>query len=590
MGKIGPNGEYLTIDRAVQEIKRDRVEKQESHPPKPAATPQPPVPVDPGPDPGAVTIDEFYVEKLAQESLPDSNAFAEYAYLAKEKVFATLAEKIIQASGENSQQFADDVLAAAKEMTEAEKKLNTKQLPPDQSVPPIDWPPMPGINPDDACASLFDVNDLALRGRKSVTARRYYQPLILTDAFISDPRQSKPNTWLFGQRLEYQQEWRHAGFTLGELISSMSLLPGEELTIEVNSWQRTRTEIAQEQDETTKRIFANEQRTSDERTCTNATAWENGWSVTASGSVSYPVASASITATASGSSSERAEQSSRAIREATTKSTNEVSSRRAIKLTQTSEAGSESTTTRRIRNPNACHTVTYNFFQVVKLYDMQMRLIDDSPLLLLPGIFPRFYGTQQERRGEAKNAPTEVEIPFHVLEGWRSPAVFLLKYFDVDRDLSREMSGWALRFRLDTTASPAEAVQRLAEGLVVATQFLFKLEPDKHVSELGELLKNYLAGMVKLRQKAAASYGPDLGQSMQLNTTGVYVDALRGRCTACEDHTEAGRYVEVMRQYEELRSIERANQLVNAEIERRKKLLETGKLEPFEAKLVEGSQ
>ena len=70
--------------------------------------------------------------------------------------------------------------------------------------------------------------------------------------------------WLIGQKLEFSQEWRHEGFTLGELVSSMSLLPDEELTIEVSSYQRTRQEIQTEQDDTKRTALLNEQRDTDE--------------------------------------------------------------------------------------------------------------------------------------------------------------------------------------------------------------------------------------------------------------------------------------------------------------------------------------
>ena len=37
----------------------------------------------------------------------------------------------------------------------------------------------------------------------------------------------------------FEQEWRLAGYTRGELIDSLSLAPGERLTLEVHSWDKT---------------------------------------------------------------------------------------------------------------------------------------------------------------------------------------------------------------------------------------------------------------------------------------------------------------------------------------------------------------
>lgn len=117
----------------------------------------------------------------------------------------------------------------------------------------------------------------------------------MLDAPIVPAGETKP--WFLGQKLEWAQEWRHEGFTLGELVSSLSLLPAGEFTIEVSSFRRTRQEIQREDDETKRRELLNEQRTADERSTTNQTASSNGWLVSATASVNYPVASASLSRT-----------------------------------------------------------------------------------------------------------------------------------------------------------------------------------------------------------------------------------------------------------------------------------------------------
>jgi hypothetical protein len=168
---------------------------------------------------------------------------------------------------------------------------------------------------------------LALRGRKAVATRQYNQPLVMLDAFLSSG--PAPDGWLCGERLDFQQEWRHEGFTLGELVSSLSLLPGEELTIEeltieVSSYQRTRQEIQTESDDTKRSQLAVEQSNTDERSCTNQTAQDNGWSVSASASINYPMASASVSASAFGNSSQQAEQTRRQLSESTRRSTTDL--------------------------------------------------------------------------------------------------------------------------------------------------------------------------------------------------------------------------------------------------------------------------
>jgi hypothetical protein len=583
MGKIGPDGQFETITQAGREAAQDRKEKELDRPPTPEHDLHPPAKTDPGPDPGKVNVDEFVVEQIGLENLPGAAEADDYRAQARDGVFARLATAVLDSSGVDLKQLEDTLTKLVAAVDKARKDLDTKTeatAPP--QTPAVAFEPLPGVADDPVCRSRFDVNDLALTGKKAVTVRQYNQPLVMLDAELVPRGTAKP--WLVGQKLEFGQEWRHEGFTLGELVSSLSLLPSEELSIEVSSYQRTRQEIQTEKDDTRRTELLNEQRNTDERSCTNQTAASNGWSVSATASVNYPVASASLSASAFGNSSEQAQDSRRQLTESTARTASDVSSRRAVKITQTTEAGSESTTTRRLRNPNGCQTLTFNFFQVIKLYDVQLRLGSDRPVFLLPGIFPRFYGPQEVRKGELPGEirPTEVTIPTHAVEGWRAPAVFLTKYLEVDRELSTQISGWALRLRADVASDPVAAVRLLAEALVVVARYLFQLDPNAVVAMLGRTLSQFCAAFSNTRTRAAAGYGPGLGTTLQVNTPGIYVDALRGRCTGCTDHEESGQYVDVMTKLEELRRLRSANQLDEQEVSRRKRRLEGNDLDPFE--------
>jgi hypothetical protein len=143
---------------------------------------------------------------------------------------------------------------------------------------------------------------------------------------------------------------------------------------------------------------------------------------------------------------------------------------------------------------------------------------------------------------------------------------------------------------MDAGRSPTTAINQLAMALIITTKFLLKLDPATLIGPLAAIVTNYFLNTTKLRQRSADTYGVDLGQSEQITTPGIYVDSLIGRCSACESSIEASRYVEVMRQYEELKQIARMNQLADTEVERRKKLLEAGKLDPFEVQPQEEPQ
>lgn len=536
-------------------------------PPSVPATPAPPPP--PPPDQEPPIVDDAYLGAIATEVVPNNEAYLEFVDWSRDAL-PEMARSVLQASGIDVHDLDTSMEAWRTHVLGAEQKLNQKQEPSDE---PGDTPdsndrvdPLPGVSMDALCMSVFDANDLALRGRKSVLTKNYYVPVIFPEMLL-DANQ----TWAFGQKVEYRQEWRHEGFTLGELVSSLSLLPNEELTLEVSSWQRTKSEIENETVQEEKERLEREQRRTDEETATNEAASQNGWTVSASGSISYGPASAAVSASASGSVERRTEQSERHVVEATTKATNELSLRRAVKMTQSAESGSENRTTRRIKNPNACHTVTFNFFQIVKLYDVQLRLDNDSPVILLPALFPEVYS----------DGSGQVRIPYWVIESFNSPAVFLTQYFEIDRDLSQEIHGFALRVRMDIGRSPTQSLFALAESLIVALKYLFGLDPAQFAHRLAEFITGYVDTASAVRGRALSSYGIGYGRSEQVTTPGVYCDSLLGRCTACEDYVQSSRYVDVQRQLQDVKHQEASTELLAQEARRRQLLLDKNDLGPF---------
>jgi hypothetical protein len=552
----------------------------------PPATPPPPISVpSPAPVSPAEKVDDAFLFQVAKINLPDNADRQNFLAFSRNEL-PELAQDLVDSIGINLDEFEAAMSTWLNTVRERQEDLNKKTVRSEPSEE-LSWPSMPGSGQDEACTSLFDANDLALRGRKSVLSKRYFVPLVFPDfdpnptANAPDPSQPPSKTvrnwkWLFGQKIDYQQEWRHEAFTLGELVSSLSLLPDEELTIEVSTWQRTKEEISQEVSEEKREEFSREQKRTDEESATNEAAASNGWSSSASGSLNYGPISASASASAQGSTEQRTDRAEKHITEATSKATNEVSLKRAVKMTQTTEAGSESRTTRRLKNPNSCHTVTYNFFQIVKLFDVQLRVDNDAPILMLPSIFPAFYSEDTPLAGEP------VKIPYYAIESFTSPALFLTQFFEVDRDLSQDINGFALRVRIDPGRSPKGAIRQLAEALIIAFRYLIRVDPVAHLGELIFFVTNYALAAKAIRQRIASTYGVGKGHSEQITTPGIYADSMLGRCTACENYVEASRYVDVMRQEEERKHLEAENKLLELERQRRVKLLEAKKLEPFE--------
>jgi hypothetical protein len=201
---------------------------------------------------------------------------------------------------------------------------------------------------------------------------------------------------------------------------------------------------------------------------------------------------------------------------------------------------------------------------------------------MLPAIFPAFYSQESAPPGESQPPPEPVAIPFFAMESFTSPALFLTRYFEIDRDLSQDINGFALRVRIDPGRSPSGTIRQLAEALIVGIKYLLQVDPNQFVEELADLVNNYARSATLIRERTASTYGEGEGRIEQITTPGIYVDSMLGRCTACEDYIESSRYVDVMRQEEERKHLEAENKLLELERRRRDELLKKGKLEPFE--------
>jgi len=556
-GRGGDPGEWSQKPPA-RERREVEVPEPPAQPPPPPKKTAPPVLTTPG--------EEVTPETIARDAtnlFPSNEEARKFSDWRTEKL-QILTDQIIKNTDIDLEKFSDEMMNFDISMQKIVDELNKKNVVEPSVAKPC--PELPGSCKDPTCQSLFDVNELAIRGRKAVTAKRFYFPVIYPD-FLLDHNQQ----WGLGQKVEFDQEWRHEGFTLGGLISSFSLLPNEEVTVEVSSWQRTKSEIQQEKDDATRSALEQELRRTDEQTIANETANENGWTVSATAGFSYGPVCASVNAGENGSSSERINQARQHVQESTTRAASEVSSRRSIKITHTTESQTEQKSVRRMKNPNQCHTVTFNYFQVIKLIDVQMRFINDAPVLYFPGLFPAAY----------TNGKT-VRIPYEVIESFTAPALFLTQYFAIDRDLSQEIHGFALRIRADVGRAPAEGLRAITEALIVATKTLLRLEPDNYANYLTIFARNYVKSAITVRRKALETYGIGNGKSLQVNTSGIYVDSLLGRCSACEDAINAERYVDIQRTEAERQQIDSTNQLVKAEVLRRQRLLDEGILTNFE--------
>ncbi|MGW2196785.1 hypothetical protein ACWCSH_31205 [Streptosporangium sp. NPDC001682] len=180
--------------------------------------------------------------------------------------------------------------------------------------------------------------------------------------------------------LPWKQTWKLVGFTRGTLLSSLALAPGEETRITVASWERRAKAIDQTAETEIEQSFDFTSTTRDTEDVFKEITQSNDFQAQANAALdaSYSPGVASIQVHADGSVSNdqslavTTRTSSQRVRESSTRAATRVRSRRVTRITESVERTSTNEVIRTIRNPNACHTLTLNFHEVLAHYDINV--------------------------------------------------------------------------------------------------------------------------------------------------------------------------------------------------------------------------
>lgn len=174
-----------------------------------------------------------------------------------------------------------------------------------------------------------------------------------------------------------EQRWTQLGHARGELVHSLVLAPLEETTLEVYSWDRrtvSQTEEDTAESESTLEASRNNRLTGDvmmemsrNRDVTNSLG----------GTLSLSVPNVPVNVSLSASTNEATrlansvKQSTQWVAETTLKTSARFKATRQVKVSQTSEFGTERRVTRRLRNPNTGHTLAIDAFELVAGYTVR---------------------------------------------------------------------------------------------------------------------------------------------------------------------------------------------------------------------------
>ncbi|MDD1660432.1 MAG: hypothetical protein LUQ62_04410 [Methanomicrobiales archaeon] len=240
------------------------------------------------------------------------------------------------------------------------------------------------------CKSQPDIEQLVLKD-VDTTEHVYTRLLIrliddsLPDAVLWNPALLKAEgvfSWDLFVMLKYRQDWSPSGYGLGEMLYGISLLPNEELTLELKTWETSKTQqdvedstdIRNVSDILTSQSHTNELTTGEETKTheyVDAKAGFSGFGFSASIGGGW---SEDITTMLTNFSRETQTRSQQA--------TNEYRATHKVRLAVSREEGSERKTTRIMKNINQAHTLNVNFYEVLREYDVELNLYDISMVLL----------------------------------------------------------------------------------------------------------------------------------------------------------------------------------------------------------------
>lgn len=175
--------------------------------------------------------------------------------------------------------------------------------------------------------------------------------------------------------MPFLQQWKLEGYTRGRIVNSFSLGPGEEQTVELFTWAKSTSSL------TSATSFDSEQTTESSGTRHDAldvsrdVARQTGFEMTSDAKVGFTAGEVVNVNIGAGTSAraglnEGEKETRQAIVDATSRSTGTIRTSRTLTVTETQDAGREERVTRKLTNPNSCHTLTVPFFEVLSNYQV----------------------------------------------------------------------------------------------------------------------------------------------------------------------------------------------------------------------------
>jgi hypothetical protein len=186
----------------------------------------------------------------------------------------------------------------------------------------------------------------------------------------------------FGLDARFSQVWNLTDLTIGDLASTMSLAPGEQLTVEVQTSQRK--VLDQSTLDSTEAISSSESTTSDKEAVNvaRASSKTENWHVDASATVTCGYASATVSGGYAKTVSESNQATINHVTEATKKSAKNLKALHKIDVRGVSETFVQNRMTRALKNPYRDRSLSVNVFQLLKHFSVETDLVEQRGAMI----------------------------------------------------------------------------------------------------------------------------------------------------------------------------------------------------------------
>ena len=201
------------------------------------------------------------------------------------------------------------------------------------------------------------------------------------------PKPPKYPTYEIGIYTAYEQTWRLLGYSRGALLSSISLAPKEELSIEIFTFDRFKTD----NESTFSTEFESNLEINSQTRAASKVARDLATTTDSKADIGFgiPLPPGTIPVKIEGNTSinhqvkEGLQTTIDNLNDRTVKSTERLKSTTQVKIIQSHEIGEEKRVIRKIPNPNTSRTLTFNYFEVLENYRVTTKYVSSLRLCLL---------------------------------------------------------------------------------------------------------------------------------------------------------------------------------------------------------------